>query len=209
MSNSWNRSSWIPSVGRGPVRKWRLIWAAELPVNTLFCAFCSFRFEPSNHRIFSAKNTLDRHAARCVRAIRWNRSSVPSEGQDLIRKRRLIWTAVLPVNTLFCAFCSCRSKPSNYRIFSALDTRADMRPGVSERSGGTEVPGPSEGRNLIRKRRLIWTTVFPVNTLFCAFCSCRSKPSNHRIFSAKDTVGREPARHVRAFRGTAYIAPVR
>ena len=111
-----------PFRSRGPVRKWRLIWAAFLPVNTLFCAFCSFRCEPCNCRIFSAKNTMDRHAARCVRAIRWNRSSVPSEGRDLIRKRRLIWTAVFPVNTLSCAFCSFRFEPSNHRIFSAKDT---------------------------------------------------------------------------------------
>ena len=64
-----------PSEACGSVRKWRLIWAAELPVNTLFCAFCSFRCEPCNRRFSSTRDTLDRHAARGVRAIRWNRSS--------------------------------------------------------------------------------------------------------------------------------------
>ena len=102
----------VPSVGRGPVRKWRLIWAAVLPVNTLFCAFCSFRCEPCNRRFYSAKNTMDRHAARGVRAIRWNRSSGSVRRPKPLQEAAAYTAAIFPVNTLFCAFCSFRFEPS-------------------------------------------------------------------------------------------------
>ena len=90
-----------------PRRKWRLIWAALFPVNTLFCAFCRRSQRTAKPAISSAEpGGLERLAA-------------PLRPVSVSREWRHICACRNSVNTLFCTLCSTRCKSTGTAEFEA------------------------------------------------------------------------------------------
>lgn len=67
-------------------------------------------------------------------------AGLPQRSEELVSEWRLIWTAVLPVNTLFCAVCSRMFNHPSCYVYSAKDPVGRTCPARrSEQFQGTDI----------------------------------------------------------------------
>ena len=211
MSNSWNRGSeGLHQKPVGPSGSGGLYGPPLIPSTLFFAPSAVECLTTVPASILAQMNCLPKRSGPQIRAFRGTAYIAPvrRKVQELfhqtgelfsgpasdargrrLRKRRLIWTAPFPVNTLFRLFCSWVPGTVSASILAQMNQPAEIiRPANSSVSGNRPhrfVRGrvklpirskpaaglPLNSGELVSEWRLIWTALLPVNTLFRAVCS--------------------------------------
>ena len=115
----------------------------------------------------------------------------------------------VPASILAQMNCLPKRSGPQIRAFRGTAYIAPVRRKVQElfHQPGELFSGPASEarRHLLRKWRLIWTAVLPVNTLFCVACSRMFNHPNCPVYDAKDPVGRSMSgSQIRAISGNRH-----